>query len=75
MEGREPNEHPHVQGASRGKGDGRDANRAGAEDERAGPGNEYAANAEPGEEGYRKQGSQHDTAAADVDPHEAPGQG
>jgi hypothetical protein len=73
--GREPDEQPDVRGASRGKGDRRDANQADAEEERAGPGNEYAANAEPGEDGYRKQGSQHDTAAADLDPHESPGQG
>ncbi|HKY74717.1 MAG TPA: hypothetical protein VJS45_01150 [Acidimicrobiia bacterium] len=39
------------------------------------PDNEYAANAESGEEGYRKQGSQNDTAEADLEPHEPPGQG
>jgi hypothetical protein len=66
-----------VQGASRGQGDDRDADRAaaGGRGKRAEPGNEYAANTEAGEEGYRRQGSQHDTAAADVDPHEPPGQG
>lgn len=75
MEGSEPDVAPQVQGASRGKGDERDADRAGADGGRAEPGNEYAANAEAGEEGHRKQGSQHDTAAADLDPHEPPGQG
>lgn len=75
MEGKEPDVQPDVQGASRGKGDDRDADRAAAGGKRAEPGNEYAANAESGEEGHRKQGSQIDTAAADVDPHEPPGQG
>jgi hypothetical protein len=54
VEGREPDVQPHVQGASRGKGDRRDADRAGADEERAEPGNEYAANAEAGEEGPRQ---------------------
>ena len=75
MEGTEPDVQPHVQGASRGTDDRRDADKAGADDERAGAANEYAANAQGGEEGYRKQGSQHDPAAADLDPHEPPGQG
>ena len=50
MEGKEPDEQPDVQGASRGTGDDRDADRAGADEERAEPANEYAANAEAGEE-------------------------
>ena len=75
MEGKEPDVQPDVQGASRGQGDEHDAERAPADGKRAEAGNEYAANAEAGEEGYRKQGSQNDTAAADVDPHEPPGQG
>jgi hypothetical protein len=75
VEGNEPDVQPDVQGASRGKGDRSDPERAGAGGGRAEPGNEYAANAEAGEEGHRKQGSQNDTAAADLDPHEPPGQG
>ncbi|HEV3362943.1 MAG TPA: hypothetical protein VG795_02175 [Acidimicrobiia bacterium] len=75
MEGREPDARPHVQGASRGKGDRRDAERAGGDTDRAEASNEYAANARPGEEGHRKQGGHNDTAAADLDPHEPPGQG
>lgn len=75
MEGNEPDVQPDVQGASRGKGDSRDPERAAAGGERAKPGNEYAANAEAGEEGHRQQGSQDETAAADLDPHEPPGQG
>jgi hypothetical protein len=74
VEGNEPDVQPHVQGASRGKGDSSDPERAGNGGERAKPGNEYAANAEA-EEGHRTQGSQNDTAAADLDPHEPPGQG
>ncbi len=75
MEGKESDVQPEVQGASRGQGDDRDADRAAEGGRRAEPGNEYAANAEAGEEGHRKQGSQNDTAAADLDPHEPPGQG
>jgi hypothetical protein len=50
VDGREPDVQPHVQGASRGTGDRRDAERAGDGERRAGANNEYAANAEPGEE-------------------------
>jgi hypothetical protein len=75
VDGREPDVQPHVQGASRGKGDRRDADRAGADDDRAGASNEYAANAKPGQAGYVEQGGEHGTAAADIDPHEPPGQG
>ena len=50
MEGKEPDEQPDVQGASRGTGDEDDADRAGVDEERAEPANEYAANAEAGEE-------------------------
>jgi len=74
-EGREPDAHPEVQGASRGKSDPRDADRAGAGGDRAGATNEYAANAESGEEGYIEEGGEHNSAAADLDPHEPPGQG
>ncbi len=76
MEGREPDARPHVQGASRGKGDDRDAERAGA-DERAGASTEYAANAEPGrsqDDGYVGPGAESGTDA-NLDPHEPPGQG
>jgi hypothetical protein len=75
VEGKQPDVQPDAQGASRGKGDDRGADRAGPGGKRAEPGNEYGANSEAGEEGYREQGSQHDTAAADLDPHEPPGQG
>jgi hypothetical protein len=64
-----------VQGASRGKGDQRDAENAGG-GRRAGASTEYAANAETDEgpgDGYVEPGD--DGAAADVDPHEPPGQG
>ncbi|MCA1847038.1 MAG: hypothetical protein LC792_28370 [Actinobacteria bacterium] len=74
MDGREPDVQPQVQGASRGKGDRRDAEGAGDGDKRAGASNEYGANAKPGEEGYVEEGGEHD-ASADLDPHEAPGQG
>jgi hypothetical protein len=43
--GQEPDVRPHVQGASRGQDDPRDAEAAGA-DERAEPSTEFAANAE-----------------------------
>ena len=75
--GTEPDAQPHVQGASRGKGDSaRDAKAAGS-GHRAGASTEYAANAEPGrseKEGYVKRVEEHGTAA-DLDPHEPPGQG
>lgn len=74
MEGTEPDVQPHVQGASRGKGDRRDPERADGRGKRAGASNEYAANSEPGEQGYVEQGGEHD-ATADLDPHEPPGQG
>jgi hypothetical protein len=45
-EGTQPDAQPHVQGASRGKDDPRDAEDAGT-DERAQPTNEYAAQGEP----------------------------
>ena len=60
MDGREPDVQPHVQGASRGKGDRRDADRAGEGDRRSGASNEYAANEKGGEEG--------------LDPEEPPGE-
>jgi hypothetical protein len=72
----QPDARPDVQGASRGTGDARDAERAGA-GRRAAPSTEYAANAEPGtdpEDGYVEGGTRSGTAA-DLDPHEPPGQG
>jgi hypothetical protein len=67
---------PDVRGASRGQGDPqRDADAAGA-GRRAGATSEYAANGEPGpsaDEGP-VDGADHGTAA-DIDPHEPPGQG
>ncbi len=77
MEGQEPDVRPHVQGARRGDGEQRDAERAGADAERAGASTEYAANAEAGrsgDEGYVKRGEDSCTAA-NLDPHEPPGQG
>jgi len=50
VDGREPDVQPQVQGASRGKGDRRDADRAGEADRRTGASNEYAANEKRGEE-------------------------
>ena len=76
MDGTEPDERPDVQGASRGKGDRDDADTAGG-GTRAGASTEYAANAEAGrsdEEGYVEGGGEGGTAA-NVDPHEPPGQG
>lgn len=73
-EGREPDARPQALGASRGQGDRRDADRAGADGERAGASNEYGANAEEGQEGYLEQGGD-DIAAGNLDPHEPPGQG
>ena len=74
--GTEPDAQPHVQGASRGKGDHRDAEKAGG-GARAGASTEYAANAEPDESpdsGYVEPTEKAGTAA-NVDPHEPPGQG
>jgi hypothetical protein len=74
--GTEPDRPRHVQGASRGKDDPRDAEGAGS-GRRAAPSTEYAANREPGrsaEEGYVPPGQEHDTAA-DLNPQEPPDQG
>jgi hypothetical protein len=86
MDGTQPDARPDVQGASRGTGDPqRDADRAGG-GRRAEGSTEYAANAEPGpsadhgyveggpEAGNREAGADHGTAA-NLDPHEPPGQG
>ena len=75
-DGTEPDARPDVGGASRGKGDRDDADAAGS-GARSGASTEYAANAEPGrseEDGYVEGGAEGGTAA-DVDPHEPPGQG
>lgn len=75
--GQESDERPEVRGASRGKGDRRDADDAAGSGDRAGATTEYAANAESGQsadEGYVPPADGHDTAA-DLDPHEPPGQG
>lgn len=74
--GTEPDARPHVQGASRGKGDHRDAEQAGG-GRRAEGSTEYSANAEPEESpdsGYVEPAEKAGTAA-DLDPHEPPGQG
>ena len=76
MDGTQPDARPDVQGASRGKGDRDDAAAAGG-GERSGASTEYAANAEPGHgegDGY-VEGGDEDGTAANVDPHEPPGQG
>lgn len=76
VQGNESDAHPEVRGASRGTGDQRDAEGA-AGGERSAASTEYAANAEPGRsegDGYVEGGAEHGTAA-DVDPHEPPGQG
>jgi hypothetical protein len=86
MEGTQPDARPDVLGASRGQDDPeRDADAA-AGGRRAEASTEYAANAEPGpsaEDGYVEggagpgpveAGTDHGTAA-DLDPHEPPGQG
>ena len=76
MDGTQPEGRPHVRGASRGKGDRDDADAAGS-GSRSGASSEYAANGEPGRsegDGYVEGGAEHGTAA-DVDPHEPPGQG
>lgn len=63
-----PDARPDVQGASRAQDDPeRDADAAGG-GRRAGASTEYAANAEPGP-------LTGDRTAADLDPHEPPGQG
>lgn len=74
--GQEPDARPDVRGASRGKDDPRDADAAGS-GQRAGASTEYAANGEPGgsaQEGYVPPADGQDTAA-NLDPHEPPGQG
>jgi len=74
--GTEPDAQPHVQGASRGKGDHRDADKAGG-GRRAQGSTEYGANGEPGggpDEGYVESGEESGTAG-NLDPHEPPGQG
>jgi hypothetical protein len=74
--GQQPDARPDVRGASRGKDDPRDAGAAGS-GERAGASTEYAANAESGdspEEGYVPPADGSGTAA-NLDPHEPPGQG
>jgi hypothetical protein len=85
MEGTQPDTRPDVVGASRGQDDPeRDADAAGA-GPRTGASTEYAANAEagPSEHGYvegdagegaAEAGGDHGTAA-NLDPHEPPGQG
>jgi len=74
--GNEPDAQPHVKGASRGKGDQRDAQNAGGGRRTQGS-TEYGANGEPAggpDEGYVGPAGDSGTAG-NLDPHEPPGQG
>jgi hypothetical protein len=62
-------------GISRGEDEPDDAERAGPSGARAGASTEYAANAEAGGPGRGYVDGGEETPAADVDPHEPPGQG
>ena len=76
QQGTESEAQPHVKGASRGKGDHRDADKAGG-GRRAQGSTEYGANGEPGggpDEGDVESGEDSGTAA-NLGPHEPPGQG
>ena len=78
MTERQPATEPEAQspGASRGKGTPDDPQRAAPSGDRAGASTEYAANAEPGGPGRGYvEGGEESPAAADLDPHEPPGQG
>jgi hypothetical protein len=74
MSGAEPEERST--GISRGKDEPDDAQRARPSGDQAGASTEYAANAEPGGSGRGYvEGGEEAPTAADVDPHEPPGQG